>query len=121
MTFTRSLFTGSAVVALALGSTLGVATMAQAAPSHSDSSASSHSAPAAVDPISVTMNLLVPDAPVQFSVVGNGVDVVVGSGTTDSVGDVSFSFTPSGLPAGYYRLVATTSYGISSNIGFGIH
>jgi hypothetical protein len=117
MKLTRSLLTASAVMALALGSTLGIASTAQAAPSHS---APAHSAPAAAHPISVTMNLLVPNAPVQFSVVGSGVNAVVGAGTTDSVGDVSFSFTPSGLAAGYYQLVASTSYGLSSSVGFGV-
>jgi hypothetical protein len=70
----------------------------------------------AAHPVSVTFALFAPNAPVVFAVNG----AVVGTGVTNSNGDVSFTFMPEGLAPGYYRLVASTSYGISSSIGFGV-
>ncbi|KAB8169770.1 hypothetical protein FH609_005635 [Streptomyces sp. 3MP-14] len=98
-----------AAVALAAGLAFGGAAAAHAV--ESPAAASS-----AVAPVDVTFSLLVPNAPVTFTVDGN----VVGTGTTDATGQVSFSYLPEGLAPGYYRLVATTSHGISSSIGFGV-
>jgi hypothetical protein len=78
--------------------------------------ASGPSSTAATQPVSVTFALFAPNAPVVFTVNGT----VVGTGVTNSNGDVSFTFTPSGLAPGYYRLVGSTSYGVSSSIGFGV-
>jgi len=113
MNRSRSVLAASATAVLAVGLSLGAATTAQAAPAQV---AVSHAA-ASAHPISVTFNLLVPNAPVTFTVNG----AVVGTGTTSATGVVNFVYTPSGLAPGYYRLVATTSYGISSSIGFGVN
>jgi hypothetical protein len=76
-------------------------------------------APTATQAFTVAFNLLTPNSPVVFTV--NGVEV--GTGTTNSVGDVTFRFDPAsaGLQPGAYRLVATaTASGISTSIGFSL-
>jgi len=109
-----SLLAGSTIAALTVGLSLGAAGAAHAATTPAAASQSvTRTAPA---PIVVTFSLLVPNAPVTFSVAGT----VVGTGTTNSNGDVTFSYTPTGLAPGYYRLTATTSYGISSSVAFGV-
>jgi hypothetical protein len=106
------MITAIATTAAGIAISLGTATTASAAPQ-----TASVSSPAATTTINVTFNLLAPNAPVTFTVNGG----VVGTGTTDSVGNVSFSYTPQGLAPGYYRLVATTNVpGLSSSIGFGV-
>jgi|GEM_PF-5895666 hypothetical protein len=107
----RTILAGAAALALSTGLTLGVAASATAAPAPAPAAAS-----ATAPSYTFVFNLLVPNAPVTFTVDG----VVVGTGTTNSNGDVTITYSPTGLAPGYYRLVATTSYGIWSSIGFGV-
>ena len=100
---------GAAGIALSLGAASPASATPQAAPVNSPA--------ASPTTISATFNLLVPNAPVTFTVDGT----VVGTGVTDDLGNVSFTYTPEGLAPGYYRLVATTDVpGFSSSIGFGV-
>ena len=98
-------------LALSAGATVA----AQAAPQTAPAAATSTSA-ATAHTVHVTFSLLVPNTSVTF-LVG---DQVLGTGTTDSNGDVSFSFSTEGMAPGYYRLVAITGSGTSSSVVFGV-
>lgn len=107
------LLTAIAAAAAGIALSLGTASAAPAAPQ----TAPVNSPAATPTTIGATFNLLVPNAPVTFTVDGT----VVGTGTTDHLGTVSFTYTPEGLAPGYYRLVAATDIpGFSSSIGFGV-
>lgn len=113
MNMKRAIAAGAATVALAVGMSVGVAGAATAAPA----STAAVTATAAETPTwEFRFNLLAPNAPVTFTVDGK----VVGTGTTNSNGDVSFFYSPVGLKPGYYKLYAHTLYGIWSSSAFGV-
>ncbi|KJQ56093.1 hypothetical protein [Microbacterium sp. SA39] len=110
----RRLAAAATTATLALGLSTGLAGAANAAITTPDSAASVSAAERGAT-YEFRFNLLVPNAPVTFDVDGT----VVGTGTTNSNGDVSFFYAPSNAEPGYHKLYARTLYGIWSSSGFG--
>lgn len=111
---TRTLVAGAATAALTLGLSVGLAGTANASTPAPDSAVSVSSAERGAT-YEFRFNLLVPNAPVTFDVDG----VVVGTGTTNANGDVSFFYAIENAGPGYHKLTARTLYGIWSSSGFG--